>query len=191
MKKIVTAAVFFLSVAAFAGNCDYDAKISEFEKKMGIADKMEGARQSVMKDDGNGFVAIGRKSKPIKSGPFSGLVQIEKFAFNGCSISYVLMDKQNPDTKEYSHRGAAHLRKDGSLKAICTGELPMVYVKSSFDGSWAPNDECKCFNDFGDSRTYGKSGCLDNDDIATMNELNGQSGGGILGDIMRNGKKVK
>lgn len=190
MKKAILA---ILAIAAFAiaATCDYDSQISRFETKMGIADKMEGAKRVVMKDDGEDPVVIGRKSIPIKSGPFSGLVQIEKFVFEGCVLSYVLMDKQDPATKAYSHRGAAHLRKDGSLKAVCTGEIPMVYVKNAFDGSWEPNDGCKCYDDFGESRPFGKNGCLDKDDAESMNALNAGSGGGILGDIMRNGKKVK
>ena len=190
MKKTILAIMAFVAYA-FAASCDYDAKIAAFETKMGIADKMVGAKRVVMKDDGEDPVVIGRKSLPIKSGPFSGLVQIEKFVFEGCVLSYVLMDKQNPSTKEYSHRGAAHLRKDGSLKAVCTGELPMLTAKSPFDGTWAPNEDCKCYDDFGASRPFGKTGCLDSDDVQRLNESNAHSGGGILGDIMRNGTKVK
>lgn len=190
MKKLFIA-ILALAAFACAAKCDYDKAIRSFENRLGNAAAMKGAKQVVMIDNGDTLYVIGRKSKPIRSGKFAGLVQNEKFVFRGCRLEQVLMDKQDPVTKEHSAKGAYHLRENGTFKALCTGEEPSVYVKSPFDGTWGPNEQCGCFDEDGNERPFGRNGCLDDDDIRAVNSLNSNSGGGILGDIMRNGTRVK
>ena len=188
MKKLFIA-ILALAAFASAAKCDYDSGILAFQKRMNKVEEMKGAEKAVVKETENA-AAIKLRSRTLKSGKFMGKRRTELYIFGGCTPYQVIVTYWDPDTKEVAVRATAFLRPDGNLRAICdgTGELT---VANPVDGTIEPNKECTCYDENSVQRPFGKYGCLYEDEIEEMIRHNNGSGGGILGDIMRNGTRVK
>ena len=189
MKKPIIA-ILALAAFAFAAKCDYDDGILEFQKRMDKVQVMDGAEKAVLNEPKDGTAVIRLRSKPLQSGKFKGLTRSEAYFFGGCKPWRVIVSHSNRETKAVAQQATVFLRADGNLRAICNGNSD-VKVKNPIDGTISPNEECTCYDENSMERPFGKFGCLYEDEIEEMINHNNNSGGGILGDIMRNGTKVK
>lgn len=195
MKMNVSIAVMALVANSFAAGdkCNFDAKILAFEKRMDLVSLMRNAKKTVTQDDESPeIVFVMKESKPIKSGQFMGLEQTENFAFDNCRLAFVTMAKVDPKSDKEVSKARVFLRDDGNLKAACKvdGYGGNVYRMNPIEGTIEPNPECICYDRHSLERKFGKYGCLEDDEIEKMNAHNANAGGGMLGKIIRNGRRV-
>ena len=193
MNALVIAMVLAANLFASESKCDFDAKILAFEKRMDLVSVMKKAEKKVIPyKDNPDFTFIEKKSKPIKSGQFMGLLQTEAFGFNKCRLVFVNVAKMDPESEEELSKASVYLREDGSLKAACKVDAygGQIYRENPIEGTIEPNPACICYDKHSLERKFGKYGCLEGDEIEKMNARNANAGGGMLGKIIRNGTRV-
>lgn len=160
---ISAAFVLILSVTAFAigPGCNYDAAIRSFENVVEHAKWMKGAEEKripVDPDDPKQESQVERKSKPVGSGTFTGMMLVDTYIFYGCTLKEVWMDKVDPQSLDTVATSVAFLRENGKMKAICPDGHP-VYRLDPFKGV-LPNFECECFDERGMPKKPGKYACM-------------------------------
>ena len=187
--KMLFIAILALAAFVSAAKCDYDSGILAFQKRMNKVEEMKGAEKAIVNETENA-AAVRLRSKTLKSGIYMGKRRSEFYVFGGCTPFHVIVTYSDPDTKEVASQATAFLRPDGNLRAICGGNSE-VTVTNPIDGTIEPNKDCTCYDENSVQRPFGKYGCLYEDEIEEMIRHNNGSGGGILGDIMRNGTRVK
>lgn len=144
MGKIVTVATTLAFAAlAFAGKCDYDGAIANFEKRMDMSMAGSKVSRNISKDP-DGVSVIQKLSKPMKSGQYMGLRQFEVFGFIGCDLKDVRTGKVSKDGDVVAE-ATVHLRPDGNLKASCKGSGDVMRA-NPFTYSMEPNPECVCYD---------------------------------------------
>lgn len=189
MKNVVAILTAISAFAIASPKCDFDKGILAFQKRMNKVEEMKGAERAVVKETENA-AAVRLRSKTLKSGIYMGKRRTEFYIFGGCTPYRVIVTYSDPETKEVASQATAFLRPDGNLRAICGGNSE-VTVESPIDGTIEPNKDCACYDENSVQRPFGKYGCLYEDEIEEMVRHNNASGGGILGDIMRTGTRVK
>ena len=160
MKKAV-ALLAFVAIASFASpECNYAAKVADFEKRMGLRKVMEGAFEKV--DDN----IVKKRSLPIPSGKDKGMWQTEEFFIGeNCRIGEVVLSVVDPVTKKYVSMKTAVMREDGSLKAICEGISDVVSTSDDDPEKFEINKNCECYGRNWKKVPFGKYGCLDNFEV--------------------------
>ena len=157
-------AVMACSVAfSFAGNCNFDKSMRNFEKRMGYS--MNGAKvtKNIASED-DGVSVIQKLSKPMKSGQYMGLRQFAVFGFIGCELKDVRTGKVSKDGDVVAE-ATVHLRPDGNLKASCKGNGDVMRA-NPFTYSMEPNPDCICYDENSLERKPGrKTGCAEMEDF--------------------------
>ena len=164
MKKILFFAIAATAAFAFAAvpKCNYGAKVHNFEAVVEHAKWMKGAEEKkipVDPEDPKQEAQIERKSKPVTSGTYTGLMLVDTYIFYGCNIKEVWMDKVDPQSLDTVSTSVAFLRENGKLRAICPDGKP-VFKLHPFDGV-TPNMDCECFDNNGmPKKKDPKYGCM-------------------------------